>query len=105
MNRLFILVSTLGLIILCLLHLNATQQSESDLKSYLSGLQNKEVFFNDGTPPCTISQVADKYFIAKVGNSFSYVIPFHSICKIEILGEKNQMITIYLYYHSENGNK
>jgi hypothetical protein len=104
MNKSFILLSIFFLVILCLLRLNA-QQPESDLKSYFSGLQNKQVLFNDGTPPCTISQVAAEYFIAKAGDSFFYVIPFHSICKIEIMGEKNKIITIFLFYHPERGNK
>lgn len=104
MKKILFFLPTLLLIVLCLSRLNA-QQSESDLKSYFSGLQNKQVLFNDGTPPCTISQVADNYFIAKAGNSISYVIPFHSICKIEIMGEKNKIITIFLFYHSERGNK
>lgn len=100
MRKLFILLSALGLIFFYLFCLNA-QQSESNLKSYLSELQNKQVFFNDGTPPCIISQVSDNYFVAKTGESFTYLIPFHSICKIEIIGDKNKIITIFLTYHIE----
>jgi len=89
------------IIIFCAASLRA-QESDKNLKTYLSNLNNKQVFFNDGTPPAIISEVTNEYFIAKVHNSYSILIPFHSISKIEIIGEKDKIITFYLMYHKEN---
>jgi hypothetical protein len=97
MKKTFILIPTILFIIIYLLRLNA-QQLENNIKSYLSGLLGKEVLFNDGTPPCKVSKIEDDYFIAQMGNSFPYIIPFHTICKIEKVGK---LVTIFLSYHAD----
>jgi hypothetical protein len=99
MKKILIIIPIILFITICLFTLNA-QQPEKNIKAYFSGLQGKEVFFNDGTPPCKISKIEDDYFIAQMDNSFSYVIPFHSICKIETVG-KSKIVTLFLSYHAD----
>jgi len=104
MKQIHFSIEILLLTIYCSILLNA-QPSDKTLKSYLSQMKGQQVFFNDGTPPATISEITNEYFIAKVHNFYSILIPYHSICKIEMIGEQNKIITVFLFYHKEGATK
>jgi hypothetical protein len=98
-----------GVLIILLISISFTssnaQYSDSTFKQYFSRLSNQQIYFNDDTPMATISEVSNEYLIAKVSNSYSILIPFHSICKVETIGHgKSAVIKIFLFYHKENKN-
>lgn len=101
MKKTYISFIIIVFIAFCTEVLNAKQPGDL-WKDHIAKMINQNVFFNDNTPAATISEVADDYFIAKVENDYSIIIPFNSVCKIEIIGKgKDKIVTIYLIYHKD----
>lgn len=96
-KKLFVLKAILLVIVICTTNTMA-QLPKKDFRTFLINLKNTHVLFFDGTPPGIIDVVEHDYFIVKTSDKISTVIPFNSISKIEIIGDKKKTVTIYLIY-------
>jgi hypothetical protein len=76
----------------------SAQDTSLTVKAVLAEWKGKEVWFNDGTPPCKLTELYADHFQCRF-DVFTYYIPYGAIVKIERVGGKKPMLKIYLMTH------
>jgi hypothetical protein len=76
----------------------SAQGTSLSVKAVLAEWKGKEVWFNDGTPPCKLTELYTDHFQCRL-DVFTYYIPYNAICKIERIGGKKPTLKIFLMNH------